>query len=384
MNKKKLSIVFVTNNYLPYQGGIVSSILATRQALRNLGHSVHLITLDFTGNHTPEKEVIRLTCPVRFRYKKNHMAIPWLPYQTIQHLLKQLTPDIVHIHHPFLLGYAALHAAKKSNIPTVFTYHTLYEQYLHYVPLPKLFTQHALQKRIGSFCNTIDGIIAPGMHLKEQIRNYALQTPLQVIPSSIAQIFFELQPTQYKNTTAPYTLLTVSRFTHEKNITFLLDVMKLLENTNLRLILAGYGSAYDQLRAYAYTIKKLSPDKVIFIEKPSKEQLLRLYGQADLFLFASTSDTQGLVLAEAMSQGTPVIAVHGPGQQDIVKNGINGFLVESREEMRERIQQTFNDKNLFEAMQAGAMASSQHYQPYNLITILEEFYFNLITHCPIR
>ncbi len=378
MNTKKLSVVFVTNNYIPYQGGVVSSILATRDGLRKNGHTVNIITLDYTGNHAHEDGVLRMNCPVRFIYKKNHMALPLFPHLNLDRLFKQLKPDIVHMHHPFLLGQAALLTAKKNKIPTVFTYHTLYEYYLHYVPLPKQILHHALQKRVRSFCNTVDGIIAPGTVVEERIREYAPEKTVRIIPSSIAPIFFEPSQTPSKNPHMPLTLLTVSRFTHEKNITFLLDVMKLLEKNSLRLILAGYGSAYTYLRNYAYCIKNLSPNQVIFIEKPSKEQLLQLYKQAHLFLFASTSDTQGLVLAEAMSQGTPVIALYGPGQKDIIKNGINGFLVQTSEEMAKKIVATLSNHQLLRDLQKNALKTAQNYTNDYLIESLTDFYQFLI------
>ena len=376
---KKLSIVFVTNNYSPYQGGVVSSIVTTREALRAQGHIVHLITLDFTGNHHHEEGVIRLHCPVRFMYKKNHMALPLFAHTHLDQLLKQLKPDIVHIHHPFLLGQAALQAAQENQITSVFTYHTLYEHYVHYIPLiPKVITQHALHKRLEKFCNSIDGIIAPGSYVEKQIRAYAPKKPVQIIPSSIAPLFFENRPELPKSITKPFTLLTVSRFTPEKNIPFLLDVMKLLKNCPFRLILAGYGSEYDQLKAYAYKVQKLSPNTILFIEKPSKELLINLYHQAHLFLFASTSDTQGLVLAEAMSQGTPVIALDGPGQRDSIKNGHNGFLVTTQNEMAQKIRSTLSNRRLLTMLQNNTLETAQNYSSTRLTEKLTDFYRSLL------
>lgn len=374
MNEKKLSIVFVTNNYFPYQGGVVSSIVTTREALQKLGHSVHLITLDFTGDHAPEEGVIRLACPIRFLYKKNHMAVPLFPQTNLDQLVQRLKPDIMHIHHPFLLGQTALISAKNNNIPTVFTYHTLYEQYLHYVPLPDYITRFIVQKRVQAFCNAIDGIVAPGNFVKDRVREHCPQKLVQTIPSSISQVYFKPFQQRTKSHNDPATLLTISRFTLEKNLTFLIDVIKRLENAPVRLILAGFGSHYQYLKSYAYGIKNLPFNKVVFIERPSKEKLLELYREADLFVFASKTDTQGLVLAEAMSQGTPVIALNGPGQQDIIVNGFNGFLVANEAEMAESILKTVSNHVLLQNLRNNAFKTAQGYASSILIEKLIAFY----------
>jgi 1,2-diacylglycerol 3-alpha-glucosyltransferase len=374
---RPLSIVLVTNNYIPYQGGVVSSIIATRQALEQQGHKVAIITLDFTGSHQPEPGVIRVSSPIRFMYKKNHMAVPLQSTATLATIFDHCKPDLVHVHHPFLLGQAAVQTAQQKNIPTLFTYHTLYEHYLHYVPLPKLITQPALESRLRSFCRSVDGIIAPGSFVEKQIRTHVPEQKIQIISSSIAPLFFNHEP-PHKPLYEPYTLLTVSRFTPEKNIPFLLNVMNLLKRVPVRLMLAGYGSGYESLKVYAYKTLGLSTDQIIFIEKPAKQELLELYSKAHLFLFASQSDTQAIVLAEAMSQGTPVIALHGPGQEDIIINGYNGFLVESKETMVEKIESILSNEPLWQMLQSNALITAQNYTPRVFTEKLITFYSSVI------
>lgn len=370
---KSLSIVLVTNNYTPYQGGVVSSIIATRQALEEQGHQVTIITLDFTGKEHNESGVIRVSSPLRFMYKKNHMAVPFHPMATLSTILDAIKPDLVHVHHPFLLGPAAVQTAQQRNIPTLFTYHTLYEHYLHYIPLPKFLTQPALEARLQSFCKSVDGIIAPGSFVEKQIRAYAPEQKIQIITSCAAPLFFNQKPT-VKSLQEPYTLLTVSRFSAEKNIPFLLEVMNSLKKMPIRLILAGYGSEYEPLKTYAYKTLELTNNQVIFIERPSKQELLTLYEKAHLFLFASQSDTQAIVLAESMSQATPVIALAGPGQQDIVNNGYNGFLVKNKEEMIEKIITTLSDESLWRSLQNNAFLTAQNYTPEVFMQKLLSFY----------
>lgn len=377
MNPKKLSIIFVTNNYFPYQGGVVSSITNSVEALRKNGHSVTIITLDFAHQKTYEPGVVRLYCPIKFMYKTNHMAIPLLPYYQIQQLLQKIKPDIIHAHHPFLLGKAALKAAKNLDIPLIFTYHTLYDHYLHYIPLPKIITQPLVNKLVKSFCINSHGVIAPSNAVKERLTACSISTKTEIIPSAIASHFFQ-KNSRNISFTPPLHLLSVSRFTKEKNIYFLLDMLALLNPNKFIVTFAGYGSEYPSLEKYAYCTKKLSPQNVKFIEKPSKQQLKELYHNAHLFIFASQTETQGLVLAEAMAHGIPVIALNGPGQQDIIKNGYNGFLVSSIYGMKEKIEYSIAYEKRYQIMQQHAFNTAQNYSEDKFIEKLMNFYHAIL------
>jgi 1,2-diacylglycerol 3-alpha-glucosyltransferase len=377
MAQKKLSIVFITNNYTPYQGGIVSSITQHMNFLQSNGHRVTLITLDFVKNQHKEHNVIRLKCPFRFMYKNNPMALPWFPRYYLHKILKQLKPDIIHAHHPFLLGTAALQEAKNLNIPLIFTYHTLYDHYLHYIPFPQTITRPFVNYLVRSFCSNVDGIIAPSAAIKERIKEHTT-TKTEIIPSAIAPLFFIKQENKLKKKQLFLQLLTVSRFTKEKNLPFLLDVFSLLKNSRFQFILAGYGYEYNALKNYAYDTKKLSTHQVLFIEKPSKQLLLELYKNAQLFLFSSTSDTQGLVLAEAMASGTPVIALDGPGQRDIIKDGFNGFIVNNKHEMKEKIEEVIFNKQLYTSLQSNAYETAQRFSPEHVKNQILDFYSDIL------
>ncbi len=373
MNGRHLSIIFVTNNYLPYQGGVVSSIKTHTNELRKLGHKVTVITLDFQKNLPQEPDTIRLWCPIRFIYKNNPMAIPFFARQAIKKIVEQLNPDLVHTHHPFLLGTLALQTTKKLDIPIIFTFHTLYHHYLHYIPLPIWLTKPVMHRLVRFFCSQVDGIIAPSKSTHGYLQQYNLSTPIHIIPSPISSIFFTT-PLSHPKPTKKFQLLSVSRFTKEKNMPFLIDVITLLKHTHCNLKLVGYGAEYEFLKHYAYEHKKLTLDQLQFIEKPNKQELVNLYAQADLFLFASTSETQGLVMLEAMAQKTPVIAVKGPGQNDVIIDAFNGFLVANQKEMVEKINHLMHNKDLYTTLQHNALTTAQRYQAPVLIEELLNFY----------
>jgi len=376
-----MRIFFVTNNYIPYSGGVVSSIVATSDALRSQGHEVFIITLDFLKDQQSDDPhyVIRLYCPIKFTYKKNYMAIPWRPTSSIIQLIKKYTPDIIHVHHPFFLGTSALKAARICNIPCVFTYHTLYEHYAHYVPLiPKHYTKQLIRSLVNRFCNKVDGIITPSREIKEYLINQHISCPIHIIPSPLRSLFCTTTiTTRPVATDHMFKLLVVSRFVPEKNIPFIFDIFKTLPDYFI-LTLIGYGNDYEAMQFLAFNILHLPKNRVIFIHKPAQNDLLNYYRNADLFIFSSTTDTQGIVLAESMSQAVPVIAIDGPGQRDIIINGINGFIINNTQEAATIIIQISQDKLLHNHLRQGALKTAGHYNSNYISQKLINFYHYII------
>lgn len=380
-DNKKLRIVLVTNNYTPYSGGVVSSIDALTTQLMACGYEVFIITLDFLGNrHDDPPHVIRVPSVVRFRYKSNHMTVPLMPSRYLLGILKKLKPTVVHVQHPFFLGEYALKAARMLSIPCIFTYHTIYEQYAYYIPFYQPIVRSIVRKKVLSFCRRVDHIIAPSCAIRDYLLQQKITTPVTIIPSGLLPLFLpttSIDKSDRFERHDPFRLLLVSRFVKEKNIPFLFDVVAKLDPKKVHLIVAGYGQEEFFLKQYAYDVCHLSQESVQFMIRPDKKTLARLYKQADLFLFSSTSDTQGLVLAEAMGGDTPVVALDGPGQRDIIKNDYNGFLVTSSEQMITKIEQIINDKDLLERLKAGARATALQYNPVKLTERIISVYQNV-------
>jgi glycosyltransferase involved in cell wall biosynthesis len=376
INKNLLSILHLTNNYRPYCSGVANSLDQLHRQLLAIGHKSNIVTLDFLGNNETEKNVIRLFSPIRFTYNKNPMAIPLLPYREVKNIIQHSKPDLVHVHHPFLLGKIGLDVAQKYQIPVVFTYHTQYEKYVHYIPLPEMITQPIVLKLVHDFCNKVDGIIAPSQTIKEAIEKYSAK-PIQVIPSGIDQIFFG--NVSKKIGKKPLQLLSVSRFVKEKNIEFLLHVMQSL-SVESSLTLVGYGAHEEFLRFYAFQKLGLKETQIKFCIKPTKDELQEQYKQADFFIFASTTETQGLVLAEAMACGTPVIAVDAIGSRDIIKNGHNGFLVTHEEEMCKAIAYLNEHHDEYQNFSKNAWYTAQNYRAEILAKKVTAFYEAIIAN----
>lgn len=371
-----MRIVMVSNNYTPYSGGVVSSLNAVIPALHAAGHTVTLITLSFLDDHTDDPPwVVRVPHVAEFMYKKNHMSIPWRSDNFVLQEIAKLAPDIIHSQHPFLLGNSALKAAQKLKIPLVFTYHTMYEKYAHYLPFPEQLGAPVIEQLVQHYCAQVDGIIYPSRAIQDLVSVRNACTPCAVIPSGLLPVFIPARlSVQKKALGQVFKLLSVGRFVKEKNMLSLLDVYARLDQARFCFTLIGYGPEFEPTQRYAYEHLGLSPDRVRFMHKPEKTALAHEYRAADLFLFSSTTDTQGLVLAEAMAAGTPVIAFDGPGQRDIVHDGVNGFLVANLAQMREKIESVAQDPSLHARFCSGAHHTALAYYPPHTAARLASFY----------
>ena len=363
-DRKKLRIALISNNYTPYSGGVVSSIKAQVATLLEDGHLVRIITLDFLGNkHTDPDYVVRVRTPIKFKCKQNHYAIPWYMVTQLKEIISGMKADIVHVHHPFLLGAKGLEVARTLGIPIVFTYHTLYEEYAHYVPLPATIAKPLIHKLVRQFCSAVDAIIAPSPGIIDYLKEQNISTRLECIPSPLQSCFQDIPYTERTRLPDdPVKLLSILRFTKEKNVPFLLDVLSLLDE-RFTLTLIGYGAEYENLRAYAYDHLQLSEKQLQFVVKPPREQLINYYRDADLFLFPSKTDTQGLVMLEAMVFSMPVVAVMGPGQRDIIRQNKNGLLVSTTEEMAQAIKYLTEHNKTFISLQKEAWCTAKNYLP---------------------
>lgn len=393
--KKRLNIAIVTNNYTPYSGGVVSSINSFVNELHKKGHKAFIITLDFLGKeHRDPYYIIRIPSKYRFMYKNNHMALPIYMTKKLEKIIKLLKPDIIHAQHPFFIGKSALNIARKLNIPITFTYHTIYERYLHYLPIPQFITKPIVKKIVLSFCKKVDHIIVPSTFIRDYLLQNNIETKTTKMPSGILPIFLKrdilnIPKSQYldNQNAAYFNLLVVSRFVPEKNILFLLRLfLKLIKQNpekNFKFTLAGYGSEYENLKKYGYKKLRIPKHLLEFIVRPPKQRLVDLYCQSDAFLFSSTSDTQGLVIAEAMGCGCPSIALDGPGQRDIIKNGYNGFLCYSDDEIIDKILLLQQDKKLHENLRQSALQTAMQYDPqlttHQLISVYQKLISKRVT-----
>lgn len=352
----------VTNNYTPYASGVVHSIQATRQALMLAGHAVTIATLDFID--APHEEgVIRIKSPLRGMYRGNPVAMPWRPTHVLRTLIAELRPTIIHSHHPFLLGMAALKAARSCGIPIVFTHHTRYDRFVHHVPVPQPLSVPIVQMLVARYCRMVDAIVAPSAYIAQMIEAGGVDhSRVFTIPSPL----HESAPTYIpKSRGRVLELITVGRFSPEKNTEAIIEALAFLKSDypeiTWHMTIVGYGPQEQGLRSQAYEHCGLSPHQLTFVVKPARDILKKLYQNAHIFLFASQSDAQGLVLAEALAAGLPIVALECPIVNEAVLDGKNGLFAKNARQMADLIALCASNVSAYAAMSRSAAASAGRY-----------------------
>ncbi len=348
-----MKIAIFTNNYLPNPYGVSGSIESFRQELERLGHTVYVFAPNFKGYVDENKRVFRYPAiDLKFKNIRFPIAIP-NSYQ-IGRLLEKLEIDIIHAQHPNLLGWEARHWAKRKKVPLVFTWHTLYDQYAHFAPIiPRFWAAWWAISNAKKYANKADQVIVPTVSVQKIIRTWGVSNEnLVVIPTGISEKQFEnprgLDIRQkYAVSEAEILLVVITRFTKEKNSQFLFEaVVKVLEkNKRVKFLAGGDGDLLEKLKDLA--AKNNVSQQVIFAGFVPNEIKKDYYAAGDIFVFASKSETQGMIISEAMYGGLPVVAVDGPGVRDMVTNQVTGLLVrENQAEFVKAIERLVDDEVL--------------------------------------
>jgi glycosyltransferase involved in cell wall biosynthesis len=327
-----MKIGLFTDTFLPETNGAVTVIRTMERELTRQGHQVYIFAPAYPGMRWQEEFIYRFSSLRFVFYQGIRIAIPY--NHNAFHTIRQL--DIIHSHTPFSLGLLALWASKKYDIPHVHTYHTLYTEYLHYLPRP-LRPSRAMVKRLSrAFCNACDLVIAPSLQMKRELESYGVTRPVHALPFGVDEEEFsheiEWNVRDEFNLPTEDLLLYVGRLAKEKNLPFLLRAFSRLlsRRPTARLFVAGEGPQRKLLQGYAVELG-IAP-YVIFLGLLDRRRLVDLYKQSSLFVFASKTETQGVVLVEAMMAGTPVVAIGAMGVLDIVRHGETGLLVEENED----------------------------------------------------
>ena len=346
---KPLKILYISDVYFPRINGVSTSINTFVEQMLALGHTVHLIAPDYSDAAQVNDETWIKRIPARNIYFDPEDKL--MKYAEALKLLPELAReqyDMIHVHTPFVAHYLGLRLAKALDIPCVETYHTFFEDYLHhYLPwIPKYMARGMARMISKQQCNAVDAIVAPSQPMLDVLRKYGITVPAEVIPTGLqAHSFAAADGVAFrKKYDIPIDrpmMLYVGRVAFEKNIDFLLGVAKVLseERPDILMVVTGEGPAEASLHKLA---KSLNIEKnVKFIGYLNREtELNACYQSADVFVFASKSETQGLVLLEAMAQGTPVVAIAELGTASILVEGQGALIAkENTLEFAEKVHQ---------------------------------------------
>ena len=324
-----MRIALFTNNYLPFCGGVTISVETLRRGLEASGHEAWVFGPRLTGAEDASVKIVRYPSIPVATYPEFALAVPYS--RRIERLVTALEFDVIHAHHPFLLGPAARRLARRTRRPLVFTYHTRYEKYAHYVPLPLGLVQAAALRISAGFAAQADAVLAPSAVIRDELHARGVRAPIAVVPTGIDLTRFRPGDREAARRSLGVgagepLVLYVGRLDREKSVDRVLSAFERVASTipAARLVLVGQGTEAERLRRVAASLPVA--DRIRFLGLRPHDSLAECYQAADVFLFASETETQGLVLAEAAACGLPAVAVNAAGCDEVVRDGDTGIL----------------------------------------------------------
>ena len=382
LEKMILKIAFFTDSFRPYTSGVVRSIELFAREFTARGHEVFIFGPDYPLLHCPpEKKVFRfISIPAP---TMPDFALPIPISINLGPTIRRIGLDIIHVHSPFLLGRLGARAARRYKLPLVFTFHTLYDQYVHYLPLGEEPARRLVRSISRDFCNKYCRlVISPSRTVANHLRTLGVKVPVRTIPTGVdLNEFSNADPRWLKESynldNRSRVLLFVGRLGKEKNVPFLIKAFAQAARTvpNIHLVLVGKGPLKSQLRQL---VRELELDgKVTFTGMLNRKKVAHCYAGADLFVFPSVTETQGLVIGEAKTRGLPTIAVKAFGAAEMVKHMEDGLLTgPSINSFAEAIIQLLQEDHLYQKMRKKArenatLYSSSHFAGQMLATYKE-------------
>ncbi len=365
-----MHIGFYTNAYNPTISGVVRSVGSFRKALTELGHNVFIFS--------PQTEDYIDDEPFIFRYPSlDFPQFPDLPFvipisSSIDHILPSLKMDVIHSHHPVLLGQTAANYSAKYNLPLVFTFHSRYWEYSRYAgSFGQDFIKDQIDNILCDYLQKCHHIITPSDSLRQILNEeYGFNEQITTIPTGIDVALFESLNRQAERQKRKWSddivLISAGRLAIEKNWDILMEAaaMVMHKTPKVRLVLLGDGSERKKLYKKARTMGITGR-----VEMPGGVDLDKVGNYlvaADIFCFASIAEAQGLVTLEAMAAGLPVAAVDGSGTRDVLEDGIQGFMtVNDAEALAQRIEKLVTDQELRSKMGLAARMRARDFDIIN-------------------
>lgn len=331
-----MNILMMTNTYKPILGGLERSVENFTNEYRKAGHNVIIVAPNYP-DMMAEENVIRIPAIQNFNGSDFSIQLP-IP-GVLTDALGDFKPHLIHTHHPFLIGDTAVRLATKYNVPLVFTHHTLYEENVHYVPGNHEALKRFVVELSTGFANLADQVFAPSESIMRLMKERGVITPIDVVPTGIyVQQFVRGAGKAFrKKQNIPsdaFVIGHIGRLAPEKNLEFVTravaDFMK--NEPRAHFLIGGKGSSEKAIQAIMSREGVI--DRLHLAGVVKGKDLIDAYHAMDVFVFASQSETQGLVITEAMAASIPVIAVDAPGVREVVRDGINGRLL-ARESIKD-------------------------------------------------
>lgn len=383
-----MNIGIFSDTYFPQLNGVATSIRTLSNALRERGHNVYIFTpSDPRCEGQPEeKDIFRLpSVPVYFvrDYRAGYIFPP--------HILKKISKlklDIVHTQTEFPLGFLGKLVSTTEGIPMVHTYHTMYEDYVHYIGGGHIISQGMARDFSSAFCNAAMGVIAPTRKTEQLLTSYGVTKPISIIPTGINTSHFrketfdpaeilELRKSLGLEANTPV-IISIGRIAKEKSIDVVISALpKLIEKLpDLKMVIVGEGNEIENLGKFAESIGV--GDHIMFTGGKPWNEIGKYYQLGNVFCSASVSETQGLTFAEAMAGGIPVVAKKDECIENIITDNETGMLFESDEELPDLLYRVLTDKALSSRLSKASIQAMDRLSVDAFANSVEQLYENIL------
>lgn len=363
-----MKILLTTDTYFPMINGVATSTSNLYKELRKKGHDVKILTLSHTKREKIDGDIYYLKSIKARVYPDARIKFPFK-----NRLIKEIMdwkPDIIHSQTEFSTMIAAKHIAGKLDIPQIHTYHTLYEDYLSYFPGMDAIKRPALIKVTQLLLNTFDGVIAPTVKTEKVLLSYGVETDIHVVPTGINLRKFQKNfPLEEKDKlrielglrAEDRAIVYVGRIAEEKNISEIIALFSemIKKVKNIKLLIVGGGPYLEELKLKVKD-EKLS-NQVIFTGMVKPEDVYKYYKTGDVFVTASTSETQGLTYIEALSSGCPIVCKYDKCIDGVILQGINGFSYREPKEFSQYVLNILSDEELRKRLSKEAEEGAHKY-----------------------
>ena len=361
-----------TDAYFPRINGVAISVKSYAQELTKLGHQVCVVCLEYSEEQQKnalfdskiedEKSPFKIVrVPSTFLiFSKEDRAARFDKWTFVKKEMKSFAPDVIHINSEWVIGYFGAMFARNYHVPYVFTFHTLWEDYLaNYMHiLPKTGCQKLGRDVVKFYLKRADEIIVPTKRIEQVVADYKVNRPVDLLPTGIPSELFDFHLQRFEQIKAELSskfphliekkiLLYVGRVVKEKNLAFLLEVLKeiIKTNPNTALLFVGGGPYLEELAELANEMGLAQ--NTAFAGYAHREDLVYYYKYSSIFVFPSLTETQGLVTIEAMMAGLPVVAIGERGTLDVMQGDNGGFMVQNNlNDFTEKVKALLNDETL--------------------------------------
>lgn len=367
-----------TNAYRPVVSGVVNSVDLIRKGLLRSGHSAFVFAPRVPGYQEQHAGVWRFCSVSLTRNVEFPLAVPFSP--RIFGTIPRMRLDVIHTHHPFLLGEVGAMFAKRLRVPLVYTFHTQLEKYAHYVPLPQGLVRKACRDYVARYARKCDCIICPSPSIRGLLDDYGVTCRVEVLQNAVDLTSFRSadgQRMRRKMGLAPDRVLCIytGRMGLEKNLSFMLRAFRRVQaqHPQAALLLVGDGPELENLKSYARELGLA--DVAYFPGRVAYKDIPAFYAASDLFVMTSTTEVKPLAVLEGMATGLPVIAVDACGTGDTVTHGSDGLLCAEDEDAYAAIlTEAVGNADLRRRMGEAARVTAESYSMENYARKLVDLY----------